>query len=25
MLSHGDPAIHTTQIPAQRPSLDTQE
>jgi nicotinate phosphoribosyltransferase len=25
MLSHGDPAIHTTLIPARRPSLDTQE
>jgi len=25
MLSHGDPAIHTTHIPARRPSLDTQE
>jgi nicotinate phosphoribosyltransferase len=25
MLSHGDPAIPTTQIPASRPPSDTQE
>jgi nicotinate phosphoribosyltransferase len=25
MLSHGDPAIPTTQIPARRPPADTQE
>jgi nicotinate phosphoribosyltransferase len=25
MLSHGDPAIPTTQIPARRPPIDTQE
>jgi nicotinate phosphoribosyltransferase len=25
MLSHGDPAVPTTQIPARRPPADTQE
>jgi nicotinate phosphoribosyltransferase len=25
MLSHGDPAIHTTQIPARRRPIDQQE
>jgi nicotinate phosphoribosyltransferase len=25
MLSHGDPAIPTTQIPARRQSIDPQE
>ena len=25
MLSHGDPAIPTTQIPVRRPPTDTQE
>jgi nicotinate phosphoribosyltransferase len=25
MLSHGEPAIPTTQIPARRPPIDTQE